>query len=280
LVQMRAGLWCKLDYLMPTGSFKDRGAAVLMSLAADLGVDRVVVDSSGNAGTAIAAYAAQAGIDADVYVPRGAPPDKVAAIESHGARVVEVPGGRAAAAVAAQKAVFTDDRWYASHVFRPAFCHGVKTLAFELWEQLGRRPPGTVVAPAGNGTLIIGLWIGFRELAATGRIDRVPSIVAVQSEACAPLAGRPVTGPTAATGIAIADPPRGQEVRAAVVASGGRVLTVPEAALGPARADLNAAGLTVEITSAAVWAAWRLGEGPAASADRGPVVLILSGANG
>ena len=111
---------------------------------------------------------------------------------------------------AARATVERTGAWYASHVYRPAFVHGVKTLAFELWEQLGGRSPGRVVVPAGNGTLVLGLYLGFRELADRGHIGHLPAIVAVQAERCAPLAGRRPAGPTAATGIAIAHPPRGR----------------------------------------------------------------------
>jgi threonine synthase len=271
LVPVRPGLWCKLDYVTATGSFKDRGAAVMMAVGAELGVGRVAVDSSGNAGRAVAAYAARAGIAAEVFVPSGTPTAKVAAMVASGARVVVVQGDRSAAAAAAHQAVRAGGAWYASHVYRPEFVHGVKTLAFELFEQLGG-PPATVVVPAGNGTLVQALWLGFRVLAHYGHVNRLPAIVAVQAERCAPLAGRSPSGPTAASGIAIASPPRGGEVRAVVLATGGRVVTVPEEALAPGRADLAARGMAVEPTAAAAWAAaQRFGDTAA------PVVVVLTG---
>ncbi len=267
LVPVRPGVWCKLEYVTATGSFKDRGAAVLMSVAAGLGVDRVVVDSSGNAGRAVAAYAARAGLAAEVYVPESTPRDKVEGIAAFGARVVAVGGDRAAAAAVARAAVESTSAWYASHVYRPEFLHGVKTLAFELFEQLGG-PPGTVVVPAGNGTLVLGLWLGFRQLSI-----RPPRIVAVQAERCAPLAGLQPCRPTAASGIAIPAPPRQGEVRAAVLATGGTIVTVSEEALAQAGAELARLGLAVEPTAAASWAALAAGShGPE------PVVVVLTGA--
>ena len=127
---------------------------------------RVVVDSSGNAGIAVAAYAARAGMAAEVFVPAGD-----VAGQGGGHRGVRGPGGRrrrrpGRGGRGRPDAAEETGAWYASHVYRPAFVHGVKTLAFELWEQLGGRAPGTVVVPAGNGTLVLGLWLGFRELAA------------------------------------------------------------------------------------------------------------------
>jgi threonine synthase len=275
LIPAGPGLWLKLDHVAPTGSFKDRGASVMIAVAAGLGVDRVVADSSGNAGLSVAAYAARAGIAAEVYVPADTAPTKTAAIGAHGARVVRVDGDRAATAAAARRAVELGGGWYASHVYQPAFVHGVKTLAFELWEQLGGRSPATVVVPAGNGTLVMGAWLGFQELARAGRADRMPRLVAVQAEHCAPLAGLRPIGPTRAAGIAIAHPPRGGEVRAAVVATGARVVTVTEEQLDPAQAALARLGVRVEPTAAAGWA----GLGALAGADPGPgpTVVVLTG---
>jgi threonine synthase len=277
-------LWLKMEQVLPTGSFKARGASSMLGLADALGESSVVVDSSGNAGRAVAAYAARAGLEATVFVPGSTDPSKVEAIRALGAHVVEVPGGRSAAARAAIEALGRERSepgghpWYASHVFQPAFHLGIKALAYELHEQVGGSL-STVVVPAGNGTLVLGLWLGFRELLATGRRSSLPVIVAVQSERCAPLAGLAPDGPTAAVGIAIPDPPRAGPVRAALMASGGRVLAAAETDLGPARADLQELGVDVEPTAASVWAAWGLGHGPVDGhrPDPGDVVLVMTG---
>lgn len=274
LVEVEPGVLVKQEQLSPTGSFKDRGAALLVSLADDLGASSVVVDSSGNAGKSAAAYAARARLAAEIYVPSGTAAAKTDAAESHGARVVVVDGDRAAAGDAARLAVERTSSFYASHVYQPAFVHGVKTAAFEIWEQLGGRPPGSVVVPAGNGTLVQAMWLGFAELYAVGRAERLPRIFAVQAERCAPLAGlRPAAFPTTASGIAIPKPPRAGQVCAAVFASRGSVLTVPEESLVPAQDDLAIRGVSVEITSAAAWAAVRAGLPPSGE----PVVVVLTG---
>jgi threonine synthase len=265
-------LWWKLDYVMPTGSFKDRGAVLLASAAATLGMSSVVVDSSGNAGAAMATYAARAGIGADIFVPTATPSAKVAAMRAQGATVYEVAGDRAAVAAAATERVATTKAFYASHVYQPLFAHGVKTLAFELYEQLGRRAPATVVVPAGNGTLVLGLKLGFDQLAQAGRVERIPVIVAVQAERCAPLAGLPpATSATMAAGIAIASPPRQTEVRQAIEASGGTVLTVTEDEIQAAQQDLARHGLWVEPTAAVGWGAAR------GNQHSGPIVVVLTG---
>lgn len=269
--------WIKADYRHPTGSFKDRGAAVMIGAAARAGTGSIVVDSSGNAGRSAAAHAAAVGLACTVYLPQSTPPAKVAAMARYGAGTVMVGGPRAAAAVAAQQAAVAGGHWYASHAHRPSFHHGVKTLAYELYEQsLGRfdLAGAAIVVPAGNGTLVLGCWIGFGELVALGRLARRPRIVAVQAERCAPLTGRPAPPggrPSAAAGIAIAAPPRLGQVRAAVTSSGGRVVTVSEDEIAAAITQLAGLGHVVEPTGAVAWAALDGRSGP------GPRVAVLSG---
>jgi threonine synthase len=258
------GIAIKLEYLCPTLSFKDRGAVVLVASALERGAGALIADSSGNAGSAIAAYAARAGLPCTVFVPAATSPGKRDQILGHGAALQSVPGGRTATSVAAIEAVSRSGAMYASHVYNPYFLQGTKTFAFELWEQSGS-VPDAVVVPVGNGTLLLGAWRGFRELQRAGLIERPPALVAVQSERCAPLArawaigsSEPVgveAGATLAEGIAIPHPARGAQILAAVADSGGCVVGVPEAAIAPAQADLGRRGLFVEPTAALTWAA-------------------------
>src|SRR3984885_2818934 len=182
------GVMLKVDYLMPSGSFKDRGAVLLAALARRLGVPRMVADSSGNAGTAVAAYAARAAIPCEVYVPAATSAGKVAQLRAYGATVRQIPGSREDTADAAADAADQPGTFYASHVYHPFFLQGMKTYAFELWEQLGGRLPATLVLPVGNGTLVLGAYLGCRDLLDQGLIGRMPAIVAVQAAGCAPLA--------------------------------------------------------------------------------------------
>ncbi len=281
----RKGVRFKLDFAMPTLSFKDRGAVVLATLAARLGVSSALTDSSGNAGTAAAAYLARAGIACRVFVPETTSPAKLAQMRAHGAEIVLVAGTRADAARAAMHAAAEPGVFYASHVFHPYFLHGVKTYGYEIWEQSGRTLPDTVVVPAGNGTLVLGCQLAFRELVAAGLAERMPTLVAVQAAACAPVAeafrcGRSAVvavqpGSTLAEGIAIADPPRGPQVLVAVRASGGRVITVDDSEITAARAELAGEGLYVEPTAAVCWAAVRR---PGSDSEFGDVVVPLCGA--
>lgn len=254
----------KLDYMMPTLSFKDRGAAVLVAKAKELGVTKMVADSSGNAGTSIAAYANRVGIDCHIYVPENTSPKKIKQIVQHGAAVHTVPGSREDTAEAAKRAVTEEDVFYASHVYNPYFYQGTKTYALEIWEQMDGDIPEVVVVPVGNGTLLLGVYYGFKELLDLGLIDRMPRILAIQAEGCAPLAlafekgwdsAEPVVNKgTAAEGIAIANPPRGDQILAAVRETGGVIVTAPESAIDSAQSFLATKGFYVEPTTAATFA--------------------------
>ncbi len=258
------GVTLKLEFVFPTLSFKDRGAVVLIASAVQRGARRVVADSSGNAGSAIAAYAARAGLECQVFVPEGTSARKREQILAYGASLECVAGDRTATMEAAIAAVERTGATYASHIYNPYFLQGTKTFAFELWEQLGRGAPDAVIVPVGNGTLALGAARGFSELQAAGLIERVPALIALQSERCAPLAQAWARGlrepvdvevtPTRAEGIAIPRPARGAQILAAVARSGGCVVSVPEAAIEPAQRDLARRGLFVEPTAALVWA--------------------------
>jgi len=279
----------KVDYLMPTGSFKDRGAVMLAALARQLSARTMIADSSGNAGTAIAAYAARAGIGCDVYVPATTSAGKVAQLRAYGATAHLIEGSREDTAHAAAKAADRPDVFYASHVHHPFFLHGTKTYVFELWEQLGRRLPDTLVLPVGNGTLLLGAHIGCRELFSQHLIDRRPAIIAVQAAGCAPLAKAfhdGLTTPTAvanhgtiAEGIAIARPARGAQILAAIRDTGGTIVTVTEAQIRTAHTTLARAGLYVEPTAAVCWAAIEAGliQAPSRPTSRPHTVAPLCG---
>jgi threonine synthase len=271
----------KCEFMLPTGSFKDRGTVVLVNALVGAGVSDAVEDSSGNAGASFAAYAARAGIRARVVVPDSASPIKLAQIRSYGAEVVRVLGARSNASevvlrMAAGGAV------YASHAYQPHGLAGMATAAFEIYEQLGSAP-GCVVTPVGQGTLLLGLARGFAALQAAGRIDRLPALIGVQARACAPIwavsrggaAGLRLMGEgeTIAEGIRIRNPIRGDAVLAAVENSGGWIEAVEEEEIAIGRQALARMGMWVEPTSAVVWPALRAG----AARMVEPVVAVLSG---
>lgn len=265
LVEMEAAgrrLSVKLDYLFPSGSYKDRGSTVLMSQAKAIGIESVVQDSSGNAGASIATYAALAGISCEIFVPDSTSPAKLDQMRACGANLSLVPGSREDTATAALAAA--EVKYYASHVWNPFFLHGTKTFAFEIAEQMNWQVPDTVILPAGNGTLLLGAYIGFSELQRMGITDRMPVIIGVQTAACAPLTvawnqgslqpASIVSSPTSAEGIAIATPRRGEQMLRAIRETNGKMISVEEEEIVESLRWLCQRGYFVEPTSAAVFA--------------------------
>ncbi|MBF7024108.1 threonine synthase [Staphylococcus kloosii] len=253
----------KMDYMMPTLSFKDRGASVLISKAKELGVQQVIVDSSGNAGNSIAAYARRANIKCDVYVSETTSPNKIKQLQSYDANIVKIHGTREDVANAAQNAVIKTKNFYASHIFNPYFYEGTKTYAFETWEELGY-VPDTMIVPVGNGTLLLGIYYGFKELYELNLTSKIPKLIAIQSANCAPLATafnagdsdfkKINTSETLAEGIAIAEPLRASQILNAIRNTNGSFYTVNENEIFDAHQKLSHRGLFVEHTTAANYA--------------------------
>ncbi len=248
----------KLEYLNPTGSYKDRGTAMLVNYLLAQGVTKVAEDSSGNAGASLAAYASAAGIHARIFCPASAPEGKKRLIASFGAELVQIAGARAATTEAILQAV--KSMVYATHAWSPLFLLGQMTAAWEVWEQLGRRTPDAVICPVGQGGLLLGFARGFRALHRAGLIERLPRLYAAQSAACDPVVcawerGRediePVQqGVTVADGIVINRPVRSREVLTALRESNGGALRVDESEILAAKTALHQRGLMVEPTSA------------------------------
>lgn len=256
----------KLDFLMPTASYKDRGSATLLTVLAAEGHRRLVEDSSGNAGASIAAYAAAAGIGATIFVPAHAAAGKKEQIRAFGATLREIPGPRHATSDACHAAA--SGTLYASHAWHPAFLLGQVAAAWELWEQSGGRLPDLLVFPVGQGGMLLGYDRGLRALERAGLIDRRPALVGVQAAPCAPVtqawaAEAPTVAPVAegetiAGGVRIAAPARGDQILAAIRRSGGMALTATDDEIRAAHRRLAREGLFVEPTSAL----------PAAALDR------------
>ena len=265
VIQLNEDVLLKMDYFMPTLSFKDRGAAVLIAHCKAIGVDSVVQDSSGNAGNSVAAYCAKAGIDCEIFVPEGTSPKKIDMILSHKAKVNIVPGSRDNCADVCRAKADKEGKYYANHVFNPFFYEGTKTYIYEVYEQL-KRIPQNIFIPLGNGTLFIGIIKALEEFIESGIIDKMPHIIAVQSECCDPFVRaaalkekRPVKVtpvPTMAEGIAIGEPMRGEEILGYIYKYNIEVITAPENRILEARAMLAAKGIYIEHTTAATYAAY------------------------
>ena len=181
-------VYFKMEGHNPTGSYKDRGSAVLTSFLRSRGVTSAVEDSSGNAGASLAAYCARGGISVSVFIPETASGPKRWQIEMYGAEVHRIPGARANAAQAALKAAESGNI-YASHAYMPFGFTGIATIAYEIFHQLGT-VPGTYSAPVGHGGLLYGIMLGFEALHKSGANKVLPYYIGVQAANCAPaLAG-------------------------------------------------------------------------------------------
>jgi|SRR5688572_2978837 len=243
----------KLEFLFPTGSYKDRGATVLLSKIKELGIGKIVEDSSGNAGCAIAAYAAKAKIKAEIYVSSKASPAKIKQMIGYGAGVIQIEGTREDVADAAKNAAIK--HYYASHSYNPFFFEGTKTFAYEVWEQC-KEMPEEIIFPVGNGTLIIGAYIGFTELMAAGLIPQIPKLSAAQADNCASLLNEPpITEPTVAEGIAVRNPVRKSQIKKILESTGGNHYRVKEFEIIQEHQRLHSQGYFVELTSAVATAA-------------------------
>jgi threonine synthase len=264
----------KLEYTNPTGSYKDRLVAPIISLLISQGITEAVEDSSGNAGAAFAAYSARGGVRAQVFVPESAVGPKLEQIRLYGAEVEVVPGPRSEAAEAVMRVV-KKGAVYASHAYLPHGLAGVATIAYEITSELGRGP-GAVIAPVGHGGLLLGLALGFNALNSAGVIDSVPVLVGVQAENCAPLLSpdAPVEiSETIAGGISVADPVRAGELFSIQDRQDIRFLAVPESRILSGRDHLAGKGFYVEATAAVVLDGFRqvLDDLP------DPVAIILTG---
>ncbi|WP_405896609.1 pyridoxal-phosphate dependent enzyme [Streptomyces sp. NBC_00727] len=246
----------KLEWFNPTSSFKDRGVSVMISHLAAHGADRVLEDSSGNGGSAVAAYAAAAGIDAKIIVPAATSAAKILQARAYGAEIELVPGTRDEVADEAIRQ--SRQIPYASHNWHPMFIQGTKTVAYEMWESLGFTAPDNVVLVAGAGSNVIGCDLAFGELLAAGQIDRRPRLFVGQPEHWATIAdtfngvdpgSRGERVPTIAEGASIAHPVRLPEAVEAVRRSGGAAYAVPEWEIRAAVRALSARGLYAEPTS-------------------------------
>lgn len=266
IVSFDKNVLLKMDFMMPTLSFKDRGAVTLVSHMKSIGVKKCLQDSSGNAGIAVAAYCARSGIDCEIMVPEGTSPNKIQMIKGFGAEVTVVEGSRDHCADYCREKVRKTGAFYANHVFNPYFYEGTKSYIYETLEQLGRIPQNIFIE-LGNGTLFIGAILALEHLQSSGAIKEFPQVIAIQAETCAPFVKAveknsdrvpAVIGqPTLAEGIAIGKPARAAEVYEMIKRHHVRMITAPESEILPCREELAKKGFYVEHTTAAALAAYR-----------------------
>ncbi len=270
----------KLEYLLPTGSFKDRGSCALISgihrwLAAK-GIRNVKEDSSGNAGASVAAYSARAGIHCQVYVPAAVSGPKALQIQMYGAELIRIPGSRSHVTKAAQAE--KEGSAYVGHIWHPYFRDGMRTLAYEIYEQLGGKLPESVYLPVSAGTLLLGFISGIQHLRSSGRIERLPRVVACQTKTVSPLYAK-LTGTafdsnaevkTIADALVSTAPPLLNHMAAKVREVGGEAQVATEAEVLTAWKELAGRGLYVEPSSAVPYACLRRTRG-----ESGPEALVI-----
>ena len=258
------GIHAKLEYMNPTGAFKDRGNAIQVSVLKETGVDSVAEIGGGNTGHSLAAYCAKAGITFEAFTFEGDENRKVQTIMQTGAKMHWVNGTRQDAVNAMNIFCSESGTLNLSYQLNTYFIEGNKTIAYEIAEQMDP-VPDHIIVPVGNGSLLLGLLWGFEEMLQDGRVKQIPSLHAVQSHAYQPL----VTAyhnkewpeeissqSTVAIGIKIANPPRLDELIEACRVTGGLPITVFDEEIIEWQARLNRLeGLFVEPTSATVIAA-------------------------
>jgi len=251
----------KMDFTLPSGSFKDRGASLMISKCKELGISEVVEDSSGNSACSVSAYCARGGIKANIFMPAGNSSAKSIQAASYGSTIHLVEGNRIDCANAALEAAKSS--YYAAHAWNPFFVHGTKTIIYEIVEQLGWRAPDSIFIPVGSGSQLIGVYLGLLEMKEAGIIDKMTKLMAVQSSKCSPLKDyiegkeTPISSgnPSIAEGIAIHRPVRLKQIIEAVQSTGGDFVTVDDSEIIKAMKISASQGVYIEPTSASALAA-------------------------
>ncbi len=253
-----AKIFFKLEYLNPSGSFKDRGTALAIHYAHRMGFRNIIEDSSGNAGISVAMYSSIYGLHSTIVVPKTIPHTKKKLIELFGGKIVEMDTRAAAAKYALQN---SDKGFYVAHTWNPMYIYGAATIAFEVYEDVGK--PHVVIVPTGSGGLLLGILKGFEILKNMEKINRMPIPIAVQGYSVQSIyrafKGFEKSGEesTLAEGIAVPDPPRLKEVVKAIEMYGGDVVLIGNSEIVNALRELIQMGFIVEPTSATAYAAFK-----------------------
>jgi threonine synthase len=281
-------LFLKDETGLPSGSLKDRASSLVVAKARESGRATVATASTGNAATSLAAMTAAAGLECVLFVPADAPRAKLAQMLACGARVLRVAGSYDDAYALALEACLHFGWYDRSTAHNPYTIEGKKTVALEIWEQLGREAPDAVVVPVGDGAILAGVAKGFADLRDAGWIDRVPRLVAVQAEGSDAIvsaweAGRNAVGPlaratTIADSIRVAAPANGAWALRALRETAGLGMRVSDAEIAAAIGELGRlTGVFAEPAAAASLAGLKrvLARGDLAPAAT--IVLLVTG---
>lgn len=239
-------LWIKDESLLPTGSFKSRGLAMAVSMAKHFGIRRLAIPTAGNAGGAMAAYAARAGIEAFVFMPADTPRVNQLECAAFGARAFRVDGLINDCGAIVRRDKDRMDWFDCSTLKEPYRIEGKKTMGLELAEQFEWKLPDVLIYPTGGGTGLIGMWKAFQELRALNwlRSDQLPRMVSVQSDGCAPIVRAFTSGErfarpwenasTCASGLRVPAAVGDFMILDAIRESGGCAIAVDESQIVPA----------------------------------------------
>ncbi len=266
LVKFQNNTYFKLENLNPTGSFKDRGSTALISAVHKLVRKKngtIAEDSSGNAGASIAAYAARSNLKAEIYVPENVSGPKLVQTRFYGAKIIKVSGTRNKVAQEAQKP--HRSKFYIGHILHPIFRDGIRTLAYEIAEQLEWQPPENIFIPVSAGTLLLGILSGFKHLVESNVIKKAPRIIACQTEQVSPLYHRlknshykpPTHVDSIADALVSTDPPLLSFMTEQLKNAQGDAIAVEENEIHHAFTELAHKGFFVEPSSAVAYAAYK-----------------------
>lgn len=286
LVKFSDNVHFKLENLNPTGSFKDRGSATLISAIHELIENAggyVSEDSSGNAGASMAAYASRAGLKARIYVPETVTGPKFNQIQFYGAEVAKVSGSRSKVAEEAQKP--ERSKIYVGHVLHPLFRDGMRSFAYELAEQFDWHMPERIFLPVSAGTLLLGMISGFKHLVDSEAIKALPRIVACQTRQVSPLYHRiknlgyspPAKITSVADALVSVKPPLLELMVKSLKEVNGDAVMVEEEETMKAFRELAARGFFVEPSSAVAYAAYKKQLKKKETTTEDSTVIVLTG---
>lgn len=241
----------KLEYLMPSGSFKDRGTYVTMAKLKEEGIKEVTLDSSGNAALSLALFAKSEGIKAHLFIPEHTSEGKKGLLKFLGAEVHKIKGSRMEVH---EKAKNFQKGMYISHWYNPYFLEGTKIAAYEVYEQIGN--VDYAIVPVGSGSLFLGLYKGFKELSSLGK-GEIPRMVAVQGKGYESLCERSKEKSKLAEGIAIPEPPRKEQMLNVLEETHGVCVSVGDKEIADALNKMVSVGFLVEPTSATAYAGFK-----------------------
>ena len=275
-----ANIYMKLEGNNPTGSFKDRGSTVCISNAHNRRFKEATVASTGNMGASVAAYCAYANLKAHIYLPKQVTEEKISQILAYDAKLHKVNGSFLDAVEETKKLVENKHIYWAASGFNPYFIEGIKTIGFEIYEQL--RVPDKIIIPVGSGGVLTAIYKSFKELKELRITKRMPQIIGVQPTGCHPITSawksgneiKPVhKAKTIASAVAVKAPMNGETAIAAVDESDGEFVTISDPQMIKAIKTLGKEGVFAEPAAAM----------PLAALDKidyskdEDIVLIISG---